>query len=184
MTEQPVEYVSKGYASAMVKEVGKKLIAQNKKGRYDYFIDEVFEAGLVLMGTEVKSLRAGRANLTDGYAISRDGELWLCGIHIPEYNEGSWTNHEPRRERKLLLHRSEVARLIGSLKESGLTLIPLSLYFKDGKAKVELGLARGKKAHDKRASLMEKQATKEVNRELSQRASGKRATRGSRWQED
>ena len=126
----------------------------------------------MLMGTEVKSLRAGRATLTDGYASIKDGELWLSGVHIPEYNEGTWTNHAPRRERKLLLHKQEMSRLIGTLKESGQTLIPLSLYFKDGKAKVELGLARGKKAHDKRATLMEKQATREINRELSRRSRG------------
>jgi len=157
----------------MVKEVGKKLIAQNKKGRHDYFIDEVFEAGLVLMGTEVKSLRAGRATLTDGYALVEDGELWLSGVHIPEYNEGSWTNHEPRRKRKLLLSKRDITKLIGTLTEGGMTLIPLSLYFKDGKAKVEMGLARGKKAHDKRAALMEKQANREVDRELARRTSGK-----------
>jgi len=157
----------------MVKELGKKLIAQNKKGRHDYFIDEVFEAGLVLMGTEVKSLRAGRATLTDGYAVVEDGELWLSGVHIPEYNEGSWTNHEPRRKRKLLMSKREISKLIGTLKEGGMTLIPLSLYFKDGKAKVEMGLARGKKAHDKRAALMEKQANREVDRELARRSSGK-----------
>ena len=157
----------------MVKEVGKKLIAQNKKGRHDYFIDEVFEAGLVLMGTEVKSLRAGRATLTDGYALVEDGELWLSGVHIPEYNEGSWTNHEPRRKRKLLLSKRDITKLIGTLKEGGMTLIPLSLYFKDGKAKVEMGLARDKKAHDKRAALMEKQANREVDRELARRTSGK-----------
>jgi SsrA-binding protein len=167
----------------MVKELGKKLIAQNKKGRHDYFIDEVFEAGLVLMGTEVKSLRAGRATLTDGYAMVEDGELWLSGVHIPEYNEGSWTNHEPRRKRKLLLHKREVSRLIGTLKEGGLTLIPLSLYFKDGKAKVEMGLARGKKAHDKRATLMEKQANREVDRELARRTSGKGSGSRSRYEE-
>ncbi|MBU6164383.1 MAG: SsrA-binding protein SmpB [Actinomycetales bacterium] len=157
----------------MVKEVGKKLIAQNKKGRHDYFVDEIFEAGLVLMGTEVKSLRAGRATLTDGYAEVVDGEIWLNGIHIPEYNEGSWTNHEPRRKRKLLMNKREISKLIGTLKEGGMTLIPLSLYFKDGKAKVEMGLARGKKAHDKRSALMEKQATREVDRELARRSSGK-----------
>jgi SsrA-binding protein len=157
----------------MVKEVGKKLIAQNKKGRHDYFVDEIFEAGLVLMGTEVKSLRAGRATLTDGYAEVIDGEIWLNGIHIPEYNEGSWTNHEPRRKRKLLMNKREISKLIGTLKEGGMTLIPLSLYFKDGKAKVEMGLARGKKAHDKRSALMEKQATREVDRELARRSSGK-----------
>lgn len=168
----------------MVKEMGRKLIAQNKKGRHDYFIDETFEAGLVLQGTEVKSLRAGRATLTDGYASVQDGELWLSGVHIPEYNEGSWTNHDPRRERKLLLQKREISKLIGKLKESGLTLIPLSLYFKDGKVKVELGLARGKKAHDKRESLKERQASREIDRELSQRSTGKsqkRSTgRGSR----
>ena len=164
----------------MVKEVGKKLIAQNKKGRHEYFIDEVFEAGLVLIGTEVKSLRAGRATLTDGFASVEDGELWLSGVHIPEYNEGSWTNHEPRRKRKLLLHKREVSRLIGTLKEGGLTLIPLSLYFKDGKAKVEMGLARGKKAHDKRAALMEKQANREVDRELARRSLGKSSRTRSR----
>lgn len=161
----------------MVKESGRKLIAQNKKGRHDYFIDEVFEAGLVLQGTEVKSLRAGRATLTDGYASVKDGELWLAGVHIPEYNEGSWTNHEPRRERKLLMQKREITKLIGTLKESGLTLIPLSLYFKDGIVKVEMGLARGKKAHDKRDSLKEKQASREIDRALSQRASGKSSAR-------
>ena len=150
-----------------MKESGRKLIAQNKKGRHDYFIDEVIEAGLVLTGTEVKSLRAGRATLTDGYGSIKDGEIWLSGVHIPEYNEGSWTNHPPRRERKLLLHKREISKLIGKLKESGQTLIPLSLYFKDGKVKVEIGLARGKKAHDKRASLMEKQANREIEREVS-----------------
>lgn len=164
----------------MVKESGKKLIAQNKKGRHDYFIDEVFEAGLVLQGTEVKSLRAGRATLTDGYAAVKDGELWLAGVHIPEYNEGSWTNHEPRRERKLLMQKREIAKLIGKLKESGLTLIPLSLYFKDGIVKVEMGLARGKKAHDKRESLKERQASREIDRALSQRSSGKSSGKGSR----
>jgi SsrA-binding protein len=164
----------------MVKESGKKLIAQNKKGRHDYFIDEVFEAGLVLQGTEVKSLRAGRATLTDGYASVKEGELWLSGVHIPEYNEGSWTNHEPRRERKLLLQKREISKLIGKLKESGLTLIPLSLYFKDGIVKVEMGLARGKKAHDKRESLKERQASREIDRALSQRSSGKSSGRSSR----
>ena len=125
------------------------------------------------MGTEVKSLRAGRATLTDGYAEVIDGEIWLNGIHIPEYNEGSWTNHEPRRKRKLLMNKREISKLIGTLKEGGMTLIPLSLYFKDGKAKVEMGLARGKKAHDKRSALMEKQASREVDRELARRSSGK-----------
>ena len=168
----------------MVKELGKKLIAQNKKGRHDYFIDEVFEAGLVLVGTEVKFLRAGRATLTDGYGMIQDGEIYLSRVHIPEYNEGSWTNHEPRRNRKLLMSKREINRLIGTLKESGLTLIPLSLYFKDGKAKVEIALARGKKAHDKRATLMEKQANREIDRELSHRSTGKSSRGKSKRYED
>ena len=134
----------------------------------------------MLFRSEVKSLRAGRATLTDGFASVEDGELWLSGVHIPEYNEGSWTNHEPRRKRKLLLHKREVSRLIGTLKEGGLTLIPLSLYFKDGRAKVEMGLARGKKAHDKRAALMEKQANREVDRELARRSLGKSSRTRSR----
>ena len=157
----------------MVKEVGRKLIAQNKSARHDYFIDEVYEAGMVLTGTEVKSLRAGRASLVDGFAMITDGELWLSGIHIPEYNEGSWTNHTPRRDRKLLMHKREIEKLTGTLKQGGVTLVPLSLYFKDGKAKVEVALARGKKAHDKRNTLLEKQANREIARELSRRNSGK-----------
>ncbi len=157
----------------MVKEVGRKLIAQNKSARHDYFIDEIFEAGMVLTGTEVKSLRAGRASLVDGFAMITDGELWLSGIHIPEYNEGSWTNHTPRRDRKLLVHKREIEKLTGTLKQGGVTLVPLSVYFKDGKAKVEVALARGKKAHDKRNSLLEKQANREIARELSRRNSGK-----------
>lgn len=157
----------------MVKEQGRKLVAQNRKARHDYHIDDVFEAGLVLVGTEVKSLRAGHASLVDGFAHIRDGEAWLAGVHIPEYTEGTWTNHEPRRERKLLLHRMEIQRLIGKTKESGATLVPLALYFKDGKAKVEIALARGKKTYDKRAALAEKQANRETQRALSRRTSGK-----------
>jgi len=159
----------------MVKEQGKKLIAQNKKARHDYAIQEVYECGIVLSGTEVKSLRAGRASLVDGFAMVNNGEMWLSGVHIPEYTEGTWNNHPPRRERKLLLHKKEINKLLGLTKQGGLTLIPLSLYFKDGKAKIELALAKGKKAHDKRATLMEQQATREVNRELSRRNSGKSA---------
>ena len=157
----------------MVKEVGKKLIAQNKAARHDYFIEEIFEAGLVLTGTEVKSLRAGRASLVDGFAMMNNGELWLSGVHIPEYNEGSWTNHMPRRDRKLLMHAKELHKLGAILNQGGLTIVPLSLYFKDGRAKVEIALAKGKKAHDKRQALMEKQANREVTRELSRRTSGK-----------
>ena len=157
----------------MVKELGRKVIAQNKSARHDYFIEEVYECGLVLTGTEVKSLRAGRASLTDGYAMARDGEIWVSGIHIPEYNQGSWTNHTPRRDRKLLLNRREIAQIIGVIKQGGLTLIPLSLYFKDGKAKIEIAVAKGKKAHDKRNTLMERQSNREIEREVSNRRSGK-----------
>lgn len=153
----------------VVREKGTKIVAQNKKARHDYFIVEAMECGIVLMGTEVKSLRAGRASLVDGYAIVKDGEIWLQGVHIPEYDEGSWTNHLPRRERKLLLHGHQIEKLIGTSKEGGVTLVPLSIYFKDGKAKVELAVAKGKKEHDKRATLMEKQAKRDVQRALSQR---------------
>ena len=157
----------------MAKESGRKLIAQNKKARHDYHIEDVYEAGVVLQGTEVKSLRAGRASLVDAYAHIKDGEVWLENAHIQEYDQGSWTNHEPRRSRKLLLHREEIAKLIGKTKESGLTLVPLSLYFKDGKAKVEIALARGKKAYDKRQSLAARDAAREIDRAVGRRAKGR-----------
>jgi SsrA-binding protein len=157
----------------MPKETGHKLIASNKKARHDYFIDSVYEAGLVLTGTEVKSLRAGRASLTDGYALIKDGELWLQGVHIPEYTEGTWTNHEPRRPRKLLMHRLEINRLIGKTRDAGATLVPMSLYFKDGRAKVEIALAHGKKSYDKRQALAERQAGREIQRALGRRAKGR-----------
>ena len=156
----------------MPKERGRKLVAQNRKARHDYHVEDTWEAGLVLTGTEVKSLRAGRASLVDGYAVIRDGEAWLRGVHIPEYTEGTWNNHEPRRERKLLLHRTEIVRLIGKTKESGLTIVPLALYFKDGKAKVEIALARGKRAYDKRQALAEKQSKREAERALGRRRRG------------
>lgn len=159
----------------MVKETGRKLIAQNKAARHDYFIEEVYECGLVLTGTEVKSLRSGRASLLDGFAHVQDGEIWLSGVHIPEYTEGTWNNHTPRRERKLLLNKKEIDKLIGVMKQGGLTLVPLSLYFKDGKAKIELAVAKGKKAHDKRASLKEAQDNREITRALSRKSSGKAA---------
>jgi SsrA-binding protein len=154
------------------KESGRKLVAQNKKARHDYTIEEVYEAGLVLTGTEVKSLRAGRASLVDAYADVKDGEAWLHNAHIPEYTMGTWTNHAPRRTRKLLLHREQIAKLLGQTKESGLALVPLALYFKDGRAKVEIALARGKKAYDKRQSLAARDAAREVSRELGRRAKG------------
>jgi len=159
----------------MVKEVGRKLIAQNKKARHDYSIEDVFECGIVLTGTEVKSLRMGRASLIDGFAMVDKGELWLSGVHIPEYTQGTWTNHTPRRDRKLLVHSAEIRKLSARMKEGGLTLVPLSLYFKDGKAKIELAVAKGKKVHDKRATLMERQAGREIEREVSRRRSGKDA---------
>jgi SsrA-binding protein len=157
----------------MVKESGRKLIAQNRKARHDYAIEDVYEAGVVLQGTEVKSLRAGRASLVDSYATVRDGEVWLEGLHIPEYTQGTWTNHEPRRRRKLLLHRAEIAKLVGKTKESGLTLVPLSLYFKDGKVKVEIALARGKRSYDKRATLAARDAAREIERATGRRAKGR-----------
>jgi len=148
---------------------GRTLVAQNKKARHDYHIDDVYEAGMVLTGTEVKSLRAGRASLVDGYAVVKDGEMWLHNVHIPEYTEGTWNNHEPRRPRKLLLRRDEIKRLIGKTQEQGFTLVPLSLYFKDGYAKVEIALARGKKNYDKRQALAEKQAKRDAQRVLARR---------------
>jgi len=148
------------------------MIAQNRKARHDYSIVDTFEAGIVLVGTEVKSLRLGRASLVDGFATIDDGEVFLRNVHIPEYDQGSWTNHEPRRTRKLLLHRGEIERLIGKTKESGLTLVPLALYFADGKAKVELGLARGKKSYDKRQDMARRDADREVQRSLGRRTKG------------
>jgi SsrA-binding protein len=154
----------------MAKETGRKLIAQNKKARYDYHIDDVVEAGLVLTGTEVKSLRLGRASLVDAFAVVRGGnELWLQALHIPEYKHGTWTNHEPRRPRKLLLHRGEIDKLIRAVETQGVSLIPLSLYFKDGYAKVELAVGRGKKAYDKRQAIAKRDADREARRALSDR---------------
>ena len=153
----------------MSREQGRKLVAQNKKARHDYHIEDVYEAGLVLTGTEVKSLRAGRASLVDGFAVLKDGEAWLQNVHIPEYDQGTWTNHEPRRPRKLLLHRQEISKLLGKTKESGLTLVPLTLYFKDGKAKVEIALARGKDVHDKRDAIRDRETKREMERALGRR---------------
>lgn len=175
--------IHEGGDAVMVKEVGRKVIAQNKKARHDYSIEDVFECGLVLLGTEVKSLRLGRASLIDGFAMVNDGELWLCGVHIPEYTEGTWTNHAPRRERKLLVHKKELSKLISKLKDSGTTLVPLSLYFKDGKAKVEIAVARGKKAHDKREAIKEREADREVARIVSRGSSGKSGRASKRFEE-
>ena len=152
----------------------RKLVAQNKKARHDYTIDDVYEAGIVLTGTEVKSLRQGRCSLVDGFADVRDGEVWLLGVHIPEYTEGTWTNHAPRRARKLLLHKGEILRLIGKTREGGVSLVPLSLYFSGGRAKVEIALARGRKAHDKRQVLAERDAQKEIRNALGRALKGRR----------
>ena len=151
----------------------RKIIAQNKKARHDFLVVDTFECGIVLMGTEVKSLRLGRASLIDGFATIDDGEVYLHNVHIPEYAFGSWTNHTPRRVRKLLLHKGEILRLIGKIKESGLTLVPLSLYFVEGKVKVELALAKGKKTYDKRQDMAKRDADREISRVLGRRAKGR-----------
>ena len=157
----------------MPREQGQKVVASNRKARHDYHIEDVYEAGLVLTGTEVKSLRAGRASLVDGYGTIDFGEAWLENVHIPEYVQGTWTNHSTRRRRKMLLNRAEIAKLQGKIKESGFTLIPLSIYFKDGKAKVEIALAKGKREYDKRQTLREQQDTREAARAMS--------TKGKDW---
>ncbi len=154
----------------MAREQGRKVIARNRRARYDYRIEDTYEAGLVLTGTEVKSLRAGRASPSaDGFAQISDGEVWLHNVHIPEYTQGTWTNHDVRRTRKLLLHRKESEKLSAKTAEQGLTLVPLELYFKDGKAKVELGLGRGKRTYDKRHDLASRDAAREVDRALRRR---------------
>jgi SsrA-binding protein len=156
----------------MARERGRKVVAQNRKARYDYAIEDTYEAGLVLTGTEVKSLREGRASLVDGFCEIDDGEVWLQNAHIPEYTQGTWTNHTPRRKRKLLLHRQEIDKLERRVNERGLTIIPLSLYFKDGRAKVEIALARGKKSYDKRQSIAKRDAQREATRELGRQVKG------------
>jgi SsrA-binding protein len=158
----------------MPRETGRKVIASNRKARHDYALLDTFEAGLVLTGTEVKSLREGRASLVDGFALVENGEVFLHGVHIPEYTEGTWNNHAPRRVRKLLLHRAEINRLMIKIREGGLTMVPLQLYFSDGKAKVEIALARGKKSYDKRQDLAERDANREITRALGRRTKGMR----------
>jgi SsrA-binding protein len=146
----------------MVKERGQKVIASNRKARHDWAILDTYEAGIQLVGTEVKSLRMGRASLVDAFAQVDDGEIWLHALHIPEYVAGTWTNHEVRRKRKLLLHKAEIERLIGKTKESGLSLVPLQMYFKDGYVKIELALAKGKKSYDKRQDIAKRDANREI----------------------
>lgn len=154
---------------AVKKKGGEKIIAVNRRARHDYFIDESFEAGMVLVGSEVKSLREGRAALRDSYARISNGEIFLVNTHISPYPAANVFNHEPTRMRKLLLHKKEIDRLTGKVKERGLTLIPLKLYFKEGRAKVELGLARGKRTFDKRESLKKKMMRREVERSMKDR---------------
>ncbi|MDM4722630.1 SsrA-binding protein SmpB [Micromonospora sp. WMMA1363] len=158
----------------MPREKGRKVVASNRKARHDYSILDTYEAGMALTGTEVKSLRAGRASLVDAFAQERNGELYLHGMHIPEYTQGTWTNHEPRRTRKLLLKRLEIDRLIGKTRESGLTLVPLQVYFADGWAKVEIGLAKGKKSYDKRQDLAKRDADREIARAAGRHGKGMR----------
>jgi SsrA-binding protein len=153
----------------MPREKGRTLVAQNKKARHDYSIEDVYQAGIALTGTEVKSLRAGRATLTDGYATLDDGEIWLRGVHIPEYTQGTWTNHEPRRARKLLLRREEIRKIAGKVKDTGVTLVPLALYFHDGYAKVDIAVARGRRAYDKRHAIAERESKRETARALGRR---------------
>ncbi|MET0467631.1 SsrA-binding protein SmpB [Aeromicrobium choanae] len=156
----------------MAKETGRKMIAQNKKARHDYHIEDTYEAGLVLTGTEVKSLRQGRASLVDGFGEIDRGEAWLLQVHIPQYDNGTWTNHETRRRRKMLLNKHEIEKIEHRTQSKGLTIIPLSLYFKDGRAKVEIALARGKKAYDKRHAIAERQASRDAEREVGRRLKG------------
>lgn len=149
-----------------------KVVATNRKARHDYIIEDTFEAGIALLGSEIKSIRAGQVNLRDSYATIRDGEVWLLNAHISAYQQASYQNHEPRRERKLLMHRREINRLTGKLQEKGLTLVPLRIYLKNSRAKVELGLARGKKTFDKRQTLREKSDRRQIERALGRRQKG------------
>jgi len=165
-------YLSDGWRDdgrTVVRDQGRKIVARNRRAYHDYRIEDTYEAGLVLTGTEVKSLRAGRASLQDGFAQITGDEVWMHNVHIPEYAEGTWTNHTPRRIRKLLLHRKEIVKLSREVSDQGLTLIPLSLYFKDGYAKVELGVARGKRTYDKRQDLTKRDAAREIVRDLKRR---------------
>ena len=156
----------------MAKEQGRKMIAQNKKARHDYHIEDTYEAGMVLLGTEVKSLREGRASLVDGFVDIDRGEAWIHGIHIPEYLNGTWTNHSARRKRKLLLHRAEIDKIERKVSEKGLTVVPLALYFLNGRAKVEIGVAKGKKSWDKRNTIAERTAKREAEVEVGRKLKG------------
>jgi len=153
----------------MARQRGEKLIADNRRARHDYHLLDRFEAGLVLTGTEVKSLRDGRASLAQSFAEVRDGEAWLVGANIATYDQGNIANHDPDRPRKLLLHRREIDRLLGQTRERGLTVVPTRLYFKDGRVKVELALARGKEIRDKRRDIAKRDADRQIDRALKSR---------------
>ena len=153
----------------MAKEKGRRLVAQNRKARHDYHIHDRYEAGIVLSGTEVKSLREGRANLTDAFGTVENGEVWLREAYIPEYSHGSWTNHSARRSRKLLLNRREIDKIARELESAGTTLVPLSLYFSDGYAKVEIALGTGKREYDKRQTIAARESRREAERALAAR---------------
>ena len=155
----------------VAKQTGTKLVAENRRARHDYHLLDRFEAGLVLTGTEVKSLRQGRVSLAHAFGDVRDGEVWLVGAHISTYDQGNIANHDPDRDRKLLLHRKEIASLYGKVRERGLTLVPTKLYFKDGRAKVELALARGKETRDKRRDIARREADRQIERALKSRRS-------------
>lgn len=146
-----------------------KVVASNRRAFHDYFIDDRIEAGLVLTGTEIKSIREGRVNLREGYARVANGEVWLHNVHIAPYEHGNRYNHEPMRDRKLLMHRDEIDSLVGKVRQRGYTIVPLQIYLKHGRAKVELGLARGKKQYDKRAAIAERDARREIERHLRER---------------
>ncbi|QTG80607.1 SsrA-binding protein SmpB [Arthrobacter crystallopoietes] len=156
----------------MPRESGRKVVATNRKARHDYHILDTYEAGMALMGTEVKSLREGRASLVDGFCVFYNDELYLEAVYIPEYLNGSWTNHSARRRRKLLLHREELNKISHKIRESGFTIVPLQLYFNDGRAKVEIAIARGKKDYDKRQTLREQQDKREALRAMRERNRG------------
>lgn len=165
---------------AKKEKTGRKLVAQNKKARHDYHILDTYECGMVLTGTEVKSLRQGRSSLADGFVQIDGGEAWLHNAHIPEYAQGTWTNHSARRKRKLLMHRAEIDKLDSKSQETGHTIVPLAIYFKEGRAKVEIALAKGKKEYDKRQTLREKQDTRESNRAIAAARRRQQAQRSQR----
>ena len=149
-----------------------KVVAENRKARHDYFVEDRYEAGIILTGTEIKSIRAGRVNLKDSYAEIVDGEVWLNQMHISPYEQGNRFNHEPLRKRKLLLHRSEISKLVGKVQQQGMTLIPLKIYIKNGLAKIELGLCKGKKSYDKRENIAKRDAKRQMERDLRERSKG------------